>query len=287
MNKKGKLKLVIGIICIGLVLSAAIVAIILDSKSPDPILGIFRPEETQSTEETEDWTGGFYQGPEISPDEPLTPPEDLPSSVVIPSEKDPQTGEEVGISFPCAVPGYDLTIEKMAPYTGMFVEDGTNASIQNVAMLLVKNNSAFPVEYAQIRVMWEQEEYLFDISALPAGERLVVQEKNGKTLAAGKAESATVLVVQKADMEMSEGKVKITDNGNNTFTVQNLTNEMIPTVRVFYKYYMENEKVFVGGIAFTVRLSRLGAGASVTIQPLHYTSQTSRVVMAQTYDSEV
>jgi hypothetical protein len=45
--------------------------------------------------------------------------------------------------------------------------------------------------------------------------------------------------------------------------------------------------LFVGGIAFTVRISRLRAGASVTIQPAHYTSRTSRVVMVQTYDSEV
>ena len=88
-------------------------------------------------------------------------------------------------------------------------------------------------------------------------------------------------------MEMSESEVKVTDNGNNTLTIQNLTNETIPTVRVFYKYYMKNEGLFVGGIAFTVRISRLGAGASVTIQPSHYTSQTSRVVMVLTYDSEV
>ena len=207
--------------------------------------------------------------------------------MVIPSGKDPQTGQELGISFPCQIPGYDLTIEKMAPYNGMFVEDGSNASSQNVAMLLVKNNSNFPVEYTQIRVMSGQEELLFDISALPEGEQLVVQEKTGKALPESEATSASALVVQRADMEMSENKVQVIDNGDNTLTVKNLTNETIPTTRVFYKYYMEDEELFVGGIAFTVRISRLGAGASVTINPSHYTSQTSRVVMVLTYDSEV
>ena len=180
-----------------------------------------------------------------------------------------------------------MTIEKMAPYNGMFVEDGSNANIENVAMLLVKNNGDFPVEYTQIRVVCGQEELLFDISALPAGEKLVVQEKTGKTILASDATSASALVVQGADMEMSESKVQVIDNGDNTLTVKNLTNETISTVRVFYKYYMENEQLFVGGIAFTVRISRLGAGASVTVQPSHYTSQTSRVVMVLTYDSEV
>lgn len=292
MNEKNRLKILVGVLCVVLLILAAVVALMLDSRSPDPIFGIFQTESTTSTEDTQDptdSTGGPSQGTE-TPDpteEQLPPPEEQPPAVVIPPEKDPQTGEELGISFPCQIPGYDLTIEKMAPYNGMFVEDGSNANIENVAMLLVKNNGDFPVEYTQIRVVCGQEELLFDISALPAGEKLVVQEKTGKTILASDATSASALVVQRADMEMSESKVQVIDNGDNTLTVKNLTNETISTVRVFYKYYMENEQLFVGGIAFTVRISRLGAGASVTVQPSHYTSQTSRVVMVLTYDSEV
>ena len=306
MNEKNRLKILVSVLCVVLLILAAVVALMLDSRSPDPIFGIFQTEPTTSTEDTQDptdSTDGPSRGTEtpdpteeqlpppeeqlLAPEEQLPAPEELPPAVVIPPEKDPQTGEECGISFPCQIPGYDLTIEKMAPYNGMFVEDGSNANIENVAMLLVKNNGDFPVEYTQIRVVCGQEELLFDISALPAGEKLVVQEKTGKTILASDATSASALVVQGADMEMSESKVQVIDNGDNTLTVKNLTNETISTVRVFYKYYMENEQLFVGGIAFTVRISRLGAGASVTVQPFHYTSQTSRVVMVLTYDSEV
>lgn len=292
MNEKNRLKILIGALCVVLLILVAVVALMLDSQSPDPIFGIFQTESTTSTEDSQNpmqTTDGPFQEPEIpvSTEEQLVLPEEQPPSVVIPPKKDPQTGEEIGISFPCQIPEYDLTIEKMAPYNGMFVEDGSNTNSQNVAMLLVKNNGDFPVEYTQIRVVCGQEELLFDISALPAGEQLVVQEKTGKTISESKATSASALVVQRANMEMSESKVQVTDNGNNTLTVRNLTNETIPTVRVFYKYYMEDENLFVGGIAFTVRISRLGAGASVTIQPSHYTSQTSRVVMVLTYDSEV
>ena len=289
MNKKNRLRILVGVLCVVLLILVAVAALMLDSRSPDPILGIFQTESTEDTRNPTETTDGSFQEPEISAptEEQLPPPEEQPPSVVIPPAKDPQTGEEIGISFPCQIPGYGLTIEKMAPYNGMFVEDGSNANSQNVAMLLVKNNGDFPVEYAQIRVVWGQEELLFDISALPAGEELVVQEKTGKTISESKATSASALVVQRANMEMSENKVQVKDNGDNTLTVKNLTNETIPTVRVFYKYYMENEELFVGGIAFTVRISRLGAGASVTIQPSHYTSQTSRVVMVLTYDSEV
>lgn len=298
MTEKNRLKILVGVLCIVLLILVAVAALILDSRSPDPIFGIFQTDPTASTEESQNPTESAPSTEESqNPTEdtegssqetkPSTPPEEQPPSVVIPPEKDPETGKETGISFPCPIPGYDLTIEKMEPYNGMFVEDGSNGNIKNVAMLLVKNNGDFPVEYAQIRVVCGHEELLFDISALPAGEKLVVQEKTGKTIPEGNATSASALVVQRANMEMSESKVQIIDNGDNTLTVKNLTNETIPTARIFYKYYMEDEKLFVGGIAFTVRISRLGAGASVTIQPSHYTSQTSRVVMVLTYDSEV
>ena len=275
MNERSIVKILTGALCAVLVISAAVVALVLDSQSPDPIFGIFKPD---IVDPNKDQTGT---------DEPVAPPTNLPSAIVIPSEKDPQTGEELAMTLPCRIPGYDLVIEKLAPYSGMFVEDGSNANIENVAMLLVKNDGDFPVEYTQIRVACGDEELLFDVSALPVGERLVVQEKTGKSIPEGGATSASVLVVQRANMEMSESKVKVTDNGNNTLTIQNLTNETIPTVRVFYKYYMDEEQLFVGGIAFTVRITKLGAGASVTIQPSHYTSKSGRVVMVLTYDSEV
>lgn len=302
MNNRNRLKILIGALCVVLVCLLTVVALLLDSQSPDPILGVFHIEPTEAEEIPQPSTEAFHKieipgaTEELPPptederetedrnhtEEKVDPPSEQPPSVDI-----PQTGGEDGLSFPCAIPGYDMTIAKIAPYDGIFVEDGSNANIENVAMLLVENNGDFPVEYTQIRVMCEGEEMLFDISALPAGEKMVVQEKTGKTIAGSKATSASALVVQRADMEMSENKVQVTDNGDNTLTIQNLTNETIPTVRVFYKYYMENEELFVGGIAFTARIARLGAGASVTIQPSHYTSQSSRVVMVSTYDSEV
>ena len=290
MNKKNHLKILIGAICVVLVLLVTVVALILGGQSPNPGAGGVQTNSTGSSEKPQTPTtptGDSSQETDPPSEEPITPPEDQPPSVVIPPEKDPETGEEIGISFPCTIPGYDISIEKMGPYNGIFVEDGSNANVKNVAMLMVKNNSDFPVEYIQIRVLCGQEELLFDISALPAGERLVVQEKTGKTISEDQATSATALVVRRADMEMSEGKVQVIDKGDNTLTVKNLSNKTIPTIRVFYKYYMEDGNLFVGGIAFTVRVSMLGAGASVEIQPSHYASRTSRVVMVLTYDSEV
>lgn len=270
MGKTKKGKLLIGILCLAAVIAVATVAVYLDSQSPEPLLGFLYPEEDFSKPGTQ--IGPFNP----VPDEPIVPPEELPPAVEIPE-----------LSFPCEIPGHGLVIERLAPYTGMFVEDGTNASVPEVAMLLVKNVGPYPVEYTRVSVQYEGTELIFDISALPVDAQLVVQEKTCKPVPEGTPVSANAMVVHRADMEMSRDQVKVTDNGNNTLTIENLTGEMIPTVRIFYKYYMTQEDVFVGGIAFTVRITRLGAGESITIQPSHYNSQTSRVVMALTYDSEV
>ena len=211
-----------------------------------------------------------------------TPPEDLPPFVEIPD----QDAEKEGLEFPCEVPGYDLVIEKLAPYTGLFVEDGTNAQVTDVAMLLIHNQGDSAVEYTEITVEYEEKTLVFRISALPAGESLVVQESTGSAVPEGTAQKASALVVQRAQMQIAP-EISVTDNGDNTLTIQNLTDETIPTVRVFYKYYMEDENLFVGGIAFTLRITKLPGKGSITVQPSHYISKTSRVVMAQVYDTEV
>ena len=209
-------------------------------------------------------------------------------TVVIPPSKNEQTGENLGVVFPCKIPGYDIVIERLANYSGMYVENGLNTDLSNVAMLLVKNKSEFSFEYISISVEYETQTLTFDISALPSGADIVVQEKNGKSVVEDSiVKSSKALVVRKANMEMSEDLVSVKDNGNNTLTIKNLTDKTIPTVRVFYKYYMENEDIYIGGIAFTVRITRLAANGKITIQPAHYTSESCRVVMVLTYDKEV
>ena len=85
---------------------------------------------------------------------------------------------------------------------------------------------------------------------------------------------------------MSEDQVRVTDNGDNSLTVTNLTQEPIVCVRVFYKYYMEDLDVYVGGIAYTAKVTDLQPGEEVQIIPSHYAAGSSRIVMVRTYATE-
>ena len=240
--------------------------------------------QTQPTGAQETTTPTNGQNGNVQDEEVSAKPEEgdvnTPPVVVIP-DPDP---EQAGLQFPCEVPGHDLKIERLAPYTGMFVEDGTNTQVTDVAMILLCNTGDKPVEYTEITVKFAEETLVFQITALPAGERMVVQEKNGKSIPDDKPVEASALVVHRAKMAVAP-ELSVQDNGDNSLTIKNLTDQTIPTVRVFYKYYMEKEDLFVGGIAFTLRVTNLPGNGSLVVNPAHFVSANSRVVMALTYDS--
>lgn len=257
-------------------------------------------DETSSTADaTEEPTGLTETAPPTEPTEPAKPTTPStkpgskpgssdeentpPPSVTIPPEQDPETGEQT-ISFPCQIPGYDLVIEKLAPYTGIYVEDGTNQQIANVAMLMVSNKGTTALEYAEINVTYGDNVLTFRISALPAGEKVVVQEAERQVVPKKEPTGCSALVIQNTGMEAVSNKISVTDDGSGGLIIQNLTGDPIPTVRVFYKYYMAEEDVFIGGIAFTVKVSRLPANGSTTVRPSHFSSGSSRIVMISCYD---
>lgn len=300
-NRHIAMKVIVCLVCLLLVIAAVIVAVMLDRA--DMLPSIFpkptkpetqptisetvpatgtetEPEETEGNKKPEGTAGSDVEDQVVTP----TLPQDTPSAeVTVPTEKDPVTCETV-VTLPCRVEGYDLVIEKLAPYDGMYVEDGSNQNVADVAMILVRNEGDYPVEYAEIAMEHGDESRIYRISALPAGESMVVQEQTRQSVPEKAPSACKALVVQRAQMGMAAEQVSVTENGDGTLTVRNLTDKMIPTVRIFYKYYMKNEDVFVGGIAFTVRITRLGAGSETTIQPSHYTSDSSRIVMVSTYE---
>ena len=84
---------------------------------------------------------------------------------------------------------------------------------------------------------------------------------------------------------MSEDKIRVEETGGQEITVTNLTDQEIPAVRIFYKFYMKDEDTYVGGITYTAKITNLQAGDSQAIQPSHYLKGSSRIMMVRTYDT--
>ena len=213
-------------------------------------------------------------------EEPRTEPEE--ETWVEPTE--PET-EPTYLKFPCRVPGTDLVIEKVSAYDGLFLEDGQDLPAENVCAIVVTNTSGRDLEYAEITLNRDGAALEFRVSGLTAGSSAMVLEYGGASYEDGAYLdcSGSAAVVER--FELSSGLVEVTENGDGSLTVTNCTAEHIPCVRIFYKFYMSDVDVFVGGITYTAKLEDLDAGESMQIQPSHYLAGMSRIVMVKTYDT--
>ncbi|MDO4171010.1 MAG: hypothetical protein Q4D45_14140 [Lachnospiraceae bacterium] len=198
------------------------------------------------------------------------------------------TGETFGKkgSLPYTIPDTSLQIQKIAGYKGVFIEDGSDKKVSNVTAIALKNTGKEKIEYADITVKRGKKKLEFKASAIKAGATVVVQEANKTAYKEGTYSDCQAQVAYADEFEMSKDKVKVTDNGDNSLTVKNISKKKIVSIRIFYKYYMKDEKAYVGGITYNAKVEDLGAGKSIKITPSHYVSDSSKIMMVRTYDEK-
>jgi len=254
------------------------------------------PKETNPKETTPKETSPQETQPKPIPQPQLPVKPNIPPSYTEPPETEPEIEytepidtepEKVVLSLPYTIPNSGIEILRIAPYDGIYMEDGSNEDVKGIAMILVKNISEEAIEYAEISMKYDDKTLKFKVSALPSGARAILQAENRDSCAEGELLACTASVAMLPSLDQSEKKVSVVDNGDNSLTISNLTDKKIVTIRLFYKYYMSDENTYVGGITFTAKISDLGAGESVTVSPSHFTSDSGKVVMIRTYDTDV
>lgn len=190
-------------------------------------------------------------------------------------------GDKVSSNY--NTPDTSLTIQRINGYSGMFIEDGSDKEVKNVAAIQVKNTSKQVVEYAQIELYNGDKKLVFEVSTLPANSSAVVMEKSKTTFDSSKNVTygkSTVAYTDKLE-KSSDIKYKVLDN--NGIEVTNKSKKDIACVRVFYKYKSE-EGYYVGGITYVAKVNNLKAGTSETIYPSHFATDGGQVMMVKTYD---
>lgn len=190
-----------------------------------------------------------------------------------------------GMEFPYSIPGSNLLVRSIASYDGSFIEDGSDSAVSGVTVMVVENTGKTQIEYAAISLDRDGKTLQFEVSALLAGGMAVVQESNKVPFQEGNYTDCTASVAEVDDFTMSEDKIRVEETGEQEITVTNLTDQEIPAVRIFYKFYMEDEDTYVGGITYTAKITNLQAGDSQAIQPSHYLKGSSRIMMVRTYDT--
>ena len=193
------------------------------------------------------------------------------------------TGKKVSSNF--KVDDADITIQRINGYSGIFIEDGSDKEVKNVAAIEVKNTSNKPLEFAQIQLYNGNKKLVFDVSTLPANSSAVVMEKNKASFNSSKGVTYGGTTAGYVNSLEKASSIKCKKVKNNGIEVTNTSSKNIPCVRVFYKY-KSSEGYYVGGITYTAKVEDLKAGASQTIYPSHFASDGGEIMMVKAYNSK-
>lgn len=193
------------------------------------------------------------------------------------------TGKKVSSNF--KVDDADITIQRINAYSGIFIEDGSDKEVKNVAAIEVKNTSNKPLEFAQIQLYNGNKKLVFDVSTLPANSSAVVMEKNKASFSSSKGVTYGGTTAGYVNSLEKASSIKCKKVKNNGIEVTNTSSKTIPCVRVFYKY-KSSEGYYVGGITYTAKVEDLKAGASQTIYPSHFASDGGEIMMVKAYNSK-
>ena len=180
---------------------------------------------------------------------------------------------------------YGIEIRTLAAgYDGAFLEDGSDDEVKNVLALLFNNTSDKDIQYAEYAFAVDGKPISFKVSDLPAGQTCVVLEASRHQRSTSEVLELISRVVAPVDMLPGSDKVIPVINDDNTITLMNTTQEELPVVRVFYKYFYPDENTFVGGITYTATATKVPAGGSVTIAPSHFEANASVIMGTGVYE---
>ena len=209
------------------------------------------------------------------------------AAIVIPDENMPTPSEDVNksITLPYQIPGTDLVLEKIKGFNGQYIEDGTNSEVNGINAALITNKGSQNLEYARVVIEQNGVPLHFKLSALPAGASVIVQEEEKKPYQDGEYRNVAVDLAALDQFEMSEGSIRVEAGANGAIKLTNTSAADIPCVRIFYKYYMNDQSVYIGGITYTAKIVGLKAGESKEVRPSHYDAEDCQIMMVRTYDT--
>lgn len=250
MSKKNRYKGNNKALCIALLLLLLILAIL----TAIFLITSEREEETPSVI-PEDTMQNTVADTQVSTEEPTS---DMPNPIVLSEE---------------------LQILTVSGYSGMYVEDGSNEIVTDVMMVIVENTSMQDLQLARFRLEYSDFTASFEITNLPAGEKLVALERNRHTNVAEKPLSVEIdaMVFFPEPMDLYEDSFRISGS-DGVLRVENISgSDIAGDILIFYKNSAQD--LLYGGITYRIVVrDGLAAGESKQIISGHYSPENSRII---------
>ena len=176
--------------------------------------------------------------------------------------------------------GNGVVIRSVTKYSGTFVEDGTDRDVEDIIQLRVENTSEEDIQFLRIKA--EEGEYTayFDITTLPAGSAVDVQESSAMEYSNWIEEctySIENLAYFREDRSLYPDMFTVTAQ-DGWISVENHSSQDIASDIYVYFKNMDDD-VFSGGITYRVKFSGgIPAGETAEEQSIHYLSDKSKIM---------
>lgn len=150
--------------------------------------------------------------------------------------------------------GGGLTIENTGSYSGIYTEDGSDDEVDGIMFIVLKNNLSSDLQYADIKVMSGDKEFLFTASNIPSGSSVMLLEKNrqkaDKKITSAKTENV-VFFEKNMDIKKSQLKIQLLDGAINLINTSK--NDITEDIYLYYKN--KRDGIYFGGITYLAKVT--------------------------------
>ena len=176
--------------------------------------------------------------------------------------------------------GYGMEVTDVGPYTGTYMEDGTDELVSGVLMCVITNTGDQTIQYAHFNLQCGEELAEFEISTLYPGERLVALEQNRlahRNDGQYSALPADTVSVFREEPSLCEDRISV-QMLDGIVNVKNISQEDISEDVVIY-YKNAAEDILYGGITYRVRITGgIPAGQIRQMTAGHMRSNGTRIM---------
>lgn len=183
-------------------------------------------------------------------------------------------------TFPLVIEGTTLVAESLAMYEGDMIENDSNTFLVDAAALELRNFGTQEVEQAEITLEFGDTKMMFFGTNIPAGSTVLIIEREGKPWT---QENCTACFgwVQYGSSALAEDVLRIEDADMGTVLVTNTTDKEYNDVWLYYKNYLYDAELYLGGITYVEVIPTLQPGEQVLISPERYARGYSKFVKAE------
>ena len=192
------------------------------------------------------------------------------------------SGEEAGETIDGSLSNSEILFEYAGSYEGTFYEDGNQKDTKNVFSLILTNTAEQTLEVMQLRIEDEDgESYQFQVSCLPSGGTVLVQELEGKAFQKGASYRIVRDTFGFLDQDQGLAALETREEDGKIFVTNTSASQMGP-IQVIYKNW-GGAHAYRGGIAYRIQLDSIKPGETLEVSAVHYQEGESKITgMKQT-----